>query len=199
LRHCFAQTPFAYLKLSKGATLSDVKGSNKNDVSQINLTRFDKTLFERLKSQAESSDRRRAHFNVHATYQDVVQRLFIAMMPDSYVRPHRHIQPHKWEFFMVLEGELDILFFDNEREGKLVERITLKAGGDTHGVEIPPNVWHATVCHSPVVFMEVKQGPYEVNDDKGFATWSPEEGSHLVPDFLNALKCASEGEFVGLR
>lgn len=196
----FCANTFRFFKQSKGKILSDIIMSNKNqsNAHHANATRFDKTLFETLKFQAETNERRRAHFNVHKTYQDVVQRLFIAMMPDSYVRPHRHIQPHKWEFFMVLEGELDILFFDDESEGQLVERITLKAGGETSGVEIPPNVWHATVCHSPVVFMEVKQGPYKATDDKGFAPWSPEEGSHLVPQFLNALKRADEGDFVGV-
>ena len=196
----FCANTFRVFKQSKGKILSDINMSNKkqSNVHQANATRFDKTLFETLKFQAETSARRRAHFNVHKTYQDVVQRLFIAMMPDSYVRPHRHVQSHKWEFFMVLEGQLDILFFDNEKEGQLVERITLKAGGETSGVEIPPNVWHATVCNSPVVFMEVKQGPYEATDDKGFAPWSPEEGSHLVPQFLNALKRAEEGDLVGV-
>ena len=155
---------------------------------------FDKALFSDLKQKAAESPRRRANFNVHKSYTDMVQRLFIAMMPDSYVRPHRHVQAHKWEFFMVMEGELDILFFNDE--GVVTERVTLAANGETSGIEIPPNTWHATVCSSPVVFMEVKQGPYEVTDDKGFANWSPEEGSELVPRFLASLKQAKVGSEV---
>ena len=155
---------------------------------------FDKALFETLKQSAEESPRRRANLNVHKSYTDMVQRLFIAMMPDSYVRPHRHVQSHKWEFFMVVEGELDILFFSDD--GDVENRVTLTAGGETSGIEIPPNTWHATVCHSPVVFMEVKQGPYEVTDDKSFASWSPEEGSDQVPNFLASLKQAAVGDSV---
>lgn len=156
-----------------------------------NIKYFDKGLFSELKKTAVESPRRRANFNVHKSYTDMVQRLFIAMMPDSYVRPHRHVQPHKWEFFMVVEGELDILFFDDE--GLVKNKVTLTANGETSGIEIPPNTWHATVCHRPVVFMEVKQGPYEVTDDKGFASWSPQEGSDLVPRFLAMLKRAEVG------
>ena len=44
--------------------------------------------------------------------------------------------------------------------------------------------------------MEVKQGPYEVTDDKGFASWSPEEGSDQVPNFLASLKQAAVGDSV---
>ncbi|MBT3135678.1 WbuC family cupin fold metalloprotein [Alteromonas sp. ALT199] len=159
-----------------------------------NTKYFDKALFSELKQKAAESARRRANFNVHKSYADMVQRLFIAMMPDSYVRPHQHVQPHKWEFFMVVEGELDILFFDDE--GLVKNKVTLTANGATSGIEIPPNTWHATVCHRPVVFMEVKQGPYEVTDDKGFASWSPQEGSDLVPRFLAMLKRAEVGSEV---
>ena len=155
---------------------------------------FDKALFETLKQSAETSPRRRANFNVHKSYTDMVQRLFIAMMADSYVRPHRHVQSHKWEFFMVVEGELDILFFSED--GDVENRVTLTASGETSGIEIPPNTWHATVCHSPVVFMEVKEGPYEAVDDKGFASWSPEEGNDQVPNFLASLKQAAVGDSV---
>ena len=144
-----------------------------------------------LKESAKASPRRRANHNVHKSYEDLVQRLFIAMEPDSYVRPHRHTQQHKWEFFMAVEGSIDLLFFDDN--AVLTKRITLSAGGDCVGVEIPPNVWHATVCFEPVVFMEVKQGPYEVMDDKGFASWAPEEGDVAVAPFLEKLKKAELG------
>lgn len=160
------------------------------------LKRFDKRTFEALLENAAKSERRRANLNVHNSYEDVVQRLFIAMMPDSYVRPHRHCQKHKWEFFMVLEGELDLIFFDDK--GTVSERLTLSSNGDCSGVEIPPNVWHATVCHAPVVFMEVKQGPYEVTDDKGFAAWAPTEGSNDVSTFLASLKTATVGQNMAL-
>ena len=156
-----------------------------------NVHLFDRAAFATLKNEAAISPRKRANLNVHQSYDDIVQRLFIAMLPDSYVRPHQHIQRHKWEFFMVVEGALDLLFFDEH--GAVTNRITLEAGGECTGLEIPPHTWHATVCFEPVVFMEVKQGPYDVTEDKGFAPWSPEEGSAEVPAFLAKLKSANIG------
>lgn len=147
---------------------------------------FDLELLSELRAQAEASPRRRAHHNVHEDYQQPVQRLFVCMLPDSYVRPHRHSQPYKWEFFMVVDGCLELLFFDDE--GTLTERMALGPGSDCFGVEIPPNTWHATVCNAPVTFVEVKQGPYEVTDDKDFASWAPAEGDEGVPEFLQQMK-----------
>ena len=62
--------------------------------------------FQQLQGQAEDSGRRRAHMNVHETLDANVQRLFIATEPDTYIRPHRHSEEHKWEFFTVLSGEM---------------------------------------------------------------------------------------------
>lgn len=156
-----------------------------------NIKLVDGALLDKLKCDAAASPRKRANVNLHQHYDDLVQRLFIAMLPDSYVRPHRHIQGHKWEFFMVVEGSVDILFFDDS--ATVTRRVTLVAGSNCIGLEIPPNVWHATVCFEPVVFMEVKQGPYDVTGDKGFADWSPAEGEESVAHFLTLLKSAESG------
>lgn len=153
---------------------------------------FDQEFLSELRAQAEASPRRRSHHNVHEDYKQAVQRLFVCMLPDSYVRPHRHSQSHKWEFFMVVDGCLELLFFDDE--GTLTDRMALGPGSDTLGVEIPPNTWHATVCNAPVTFVEVKQGPYEVTDDKDFAAWAPAEGDDEVPEFLLKLKSLRPGQ-----
>lgn len=156
------------------------------------MKRFTKQFTDELTQRAQDSARRRAHHNVHEDYAQPVQRLFVSMLPDSYVRPHRHTSPTKWEFFLVVAGTLDILLFDEQ--GVLTERIALTAGGDTFGLEIPPNTWHCTVCDAPVTFVEVKQGPYEVMDDKDFASWAPPEGEPEVPSALHALKRLQTGQ-----
>ena len=156
------------------------------------VKQFDKQTFDALLDKAAQSERRRANLNVHGSYDDLVQRLFIAMLPDSYVRPHSHTQTHKWEFFMAVEGKLTLILFDDN--GTVTKRVVLDAAEDCRGLEIPPNVWHATVCEAPVVFMEVKQGPYEVTDDKGFAPWAPPEGREDVPLFLQHLKTVKVGQ-----
>lgn len=153
---------------------------------------FNDDFINPLLAAAKSSPRRRANHNLHSSYDEAVQRLFIAMYPDSYVPVHRHSQPNKWEFFMMVRGELDILIFTEQ--GTLISRQTLSANGPCNGVEIPPNTWHCTVCSDPVVFAEVKQGPYQVTSDKDFASWCPPENSPDVPAFLQKIKALKVGD-----
>lgn len=154
--------------------------------------RFDRDFTSELLVKAENSERRRAHFNVHENYDEPVQRLYAGMMPDSYVRPHRHTDPSKWEFFMVVQGSITLLLFDET--ATVTDRIALTAGGDCFSVQIPPGTWHATCCNEPVVFFEVKQGPYRVEEDKNFADWAPDEGEPEVSAFLSTLKNCKVGQ-----
>ncbi|MEW9799533.1 WbuC family cupin fold metalloprotein [Alteromonas sp. CYL-A6] len=160
------------------------------------IGKFDQAFFEAMISKAQNSPRRRTHHNVHESYDDPVQRLFVAMLPDSYVRPHRHTLATKWEFFMVVRGEIDVILFDEN--GTVTDKITLTAGddGQCNSLQIPPGTWHATVCRAPVVFFEVKQGPYLPEDDKNFATWAPAEGDASVSAFLSALKTSGIGDSI---
>lgn len=156
------------------------------------IKKIDKALFAELAKQAEQSPRKRANRNFHADYSAPVQRLFITMQPGSYVRPHQHVEKNKWEFFLVLSGCLLFILYD--QKGLIIDKIKLSADLDTQGIEIPPNCWHSTIALTESCFLEVKEGPYSVMTDKGFADWSPEEGSHEVADFINYLCHAEVGD-----
>lgn len=95
---------------------------------------------------------------------------------------------------MVVEGELDILFFSDD--GDVENRVMLMVCGEISGIEIFFNIWYVMVCYSLVVFMEVKQGFYEVIDDKGFVSWFFEEGNDQVFNFLVLLKKVVVGDSV---
>ncbi|WP_111976487.1 WbuC family cupin fold metalloprotein [Algibacillus agarilyticus] len=161
------------------------------------MQHFDNDFFANLVNTAQASERRRSNVNIHDDYQSPVQRLFIAMEPDSYVRPHKHIESNKWEFFFVVKGSLLFLMYDDK--GVVTERITLSAEGDQQGLEIPPNVWHSTIALSAgTVFFEVKEGPYTVTTDKGFANWAPAEGDSTVPAFIQHLSLLNMGDDASL-
>jgi len=156
---------------------------------------FDKAWFAELDQKAQQSPRKRSNVNVHNHYDDPVQRLFITLYPNSYVRPHRHSQTDKWEFFLMISGEVDFLLFDDQ--GVCIERIRLSAQGECRGLEIPPNVWHAVVpCEQAATFFEVKNGPYQVLDDKDFAYWAPAEHEPGAAEFVMALSKVKVGEMV---
>jgi cupin fold WbuC family metalloprotein len=150
------------------------------------------TDLAQLAGKAAGSERRRAHLNMHDTLEAPVQRLFIAVEPDSYMRPHRHPQSNKWEMFVLLNGEIDLLVFADD--GTLKQRETLSANA-LRAVEIPPNTWHAYVCRQPgTVVLEVKEGPYIPTPAEDFAPWSPAEGEEGAPSYLNWMRNAQRGE-----
>ncbi len=140
------------------------------------------TALHQLTLKAASVDRQRAHLNVHDTLDASVQRLFIATEPGTYMRPHRHVEAHKWEFFLVLAGEIDLLIFDDA--GEIQQRVVMSPI-TTRAVEIPPNTWHAYVCkQSATVALEIKEGAYLPTPAADFAPWSPAENTPEAPAYL---------------
>ena len=65
--------------------------------------------FDTFSNNAKLAPRQRSHHNLHEQLDANVQRLFISTEPDTYMRPHRHSESHKWELFLVLKGQLDLL------------------------------------------------------------------------------------------
>ena len=154
---------------------------------------FNKAMLNELSLQAKNSPRLRSNRNVHSSLEDTVQRLFIAMEPGSYVRPHRHSESEKWEFFMMVRGKIAMLIFDEE--GLITRRIELTPTTGQHGLEIPPNTWHTVVAlETNTVFFEVKQGPYTPLAEKDLATWAPKEGLETSKAFIQWFAQAQEGE-----
>ena len=154
---------------------------------------FDQEMLDGLTAKAKVSTRLRANHNVHVDLDAPVQRLFIAIEPGSYVRPHRHPEMEKWEFFMVVRGRIAALLFD--AEGKVLQREVLTPEGPVHGFEIPPATWHCVAAlESGSVFFEVKQGPYVSLSDKDFAAWAPQEGEPGAAEFVQWLTVAEPGD-----
>ncbi len=139
-----------------------------------------------LTLKAAESSRRRLNLNLHESGEALVQRLFLAIEPDSYIRPHRHPQAHKWELFVLLAGEIDLLIFNDE--GKIVRRENLTALA-TRAVELPPNTWHSYVSYVPgALAIEIKEGAFIPSTADDFAPWSPAEGTPEAHDFLRWMK-----------
>jgi len=150
------------------------------------LKKYSTDRLNELVATAQGSDRLRTNLNIHESPDADVQRLFLAFEPDTYIRPHRHPQAHKWELFIVLEGELDLLLFNDSAE--LVERITLSAVA-TRVVEIPPNTWHSYISKkSGTLALEIKQGAYLPSPEEDFLSMSPAENTEAAATYLNWMK-----------
>lgn len=138
-------------------------------------------------SMAKKSERKRKNFNFHEHENDLLQRMLNALEPETYVRPHKHENPDKREVFIVLRGKLAFFIFDDMGNIKTIE--ILEADSENFGIEIEAGVWHTLVSlQTGTVIYEIKDGPYNPENDKNFAEWSPEEFSDKAQQYLEKLK-----------
>ena len=145
-------------------------------------------LFERVLGQAQSSPRRRMNFNFHATLDENPSRLLNVLLRGTYIRPHRHSDPPKAESFVVLEGRIGVLVFDDT--GRIEQRHALGREDAALGIDIAPGIWHTAVALSEhAICFEVKPGPYVQAVDKEFAPWAPREGDPGCTAYLETLVC----------
>jgi cupin fold WbuC family metalloprotein len=138
-----------------------------------------------LMQQAANSPRKRAIFRLHE-HEEPIQRMVNALMPGTYVAPHKHENPDKVELFSILVGRIACVQF-SER-GEVDQVIVLDAEGDTRVVDIPPRVYHALVALAPSAALEIIQGPYEAATHKKFAPFAPPEDSPEATAYLRELE-----------
>jgi cupin fold WbuC family metalloprotein len=135
---------------------------------------------------SRSNPRRRVIQPFHRSQSATLQRMFNAVQPDSYIPPHRHLDPPKAESWIVLRGAL--AFFTFDEQGAISECLEIRAGGEIFGVDLEPGVYHTFFALEPdTVVYEVKDGPYSPATDKAFAEWAPGEGTPEAGDYLAKL------------
>lgn len=131
--------------------------------------------------------RRRIILPFHQGPDDQLQRMLNAIQPDSYIRPHRHLDPPKSETVLILRGKLLCLVFDDS--GVATAAFILRPGGDPFGFDCQAGIYHTFIAMAPdTVFFEVKPGPYEPASDKDFAAWAPPEDSPAAAAYLETLR-----------
>jgi cupin fold WbuC family metalloprotein len=151
---------------------------------------FDTQYLNDLTGQAKSSPRLRQHRNIHQSYQDACQRLFNAIEPDSYIRPHRHASEPREELLIAIRGSMALITFDDQGSVTGI----LRFGSEKHGTdlaagaEVASSTWHTVVALEPgCVLLEVKAGPFDPNQPKDLALWAPDEGSAMAQGYLQRL------------
>lgn len=137
---------------------------------------IDQALLEAVAGQARAVPRRRSNHNFHGAAEDPGHRLLNAVEPDSYVPPHRHLDPAKGETLVVLRGAFGLVLFDDA--GVPRAQLRLEAGGPALGVDLPPGTWHTVISlESGSVFLEAKAGPFRPLEAAERAPWAPAEGA----------------------
>lgn len=148
------------------------------------------TVLDELTAKAAASPRGRAHYTIHASDRDPVQRFFVAANRGSYFRPHRHHT--RSELALVVRGSFTLLTFDDH--GVVTGRYVVGADSGNLAYEAPERTWHTLFADADgSAFLEVKEGPYDPATAVEFASWAPSEGDPAVPRFLEWLRSAQPG------
>lgn len=156
---------------------------------------FSAQYLDDLVQQADAVPRRRLHRNIHTDYADPCQRLFNAIGPDSYLRPHRHGPTQGAETMIAVRGLMALVVFNNDGA---IEQVQLFGAGPhtanpnvAVGTETPPGKWHTVVSlESGSILLEIKAGPFNPGSPKFPAPWAPEEGSPDGKAYLENLSAA---------
>lgn len=140
---------------------------------------------ERLCETARTTPRLRKNLNLHTSETSACQRLFNAVEPDSYIQPHRHLEPEKDETLVLVRGRLGLVTFDDT--GAVTGSALLDR--ETVAVDIPHGLYHtALALESGTVFFEAKAGPYRPLTENEKAGFAPGEGEPGAPLYLERLR-----------
>jgi cupin fold WbuC family metalloprotein len=154
---------------------------------------LDQPLFTTLLVDAAQNPRRRSARVLHQSYAEPVQRMLVAMQPDSYVQPHQHTDPNQWELFVILQGQADFLVFS--ATGQLLQKHRLAVGQSCCGLELSPGQFHSVIAvDGPVVFLEVKQGPFDPTAPRSYGSFAPAETEPHAGAFLQQMRLAKVGD-----
>jgi cupin fold WbuC family metalloprotein len=144
-------------------------------------------LAEQALSASRGSERKRMILPFHKSHADTLHRMFNALQPGTYVRPHRHLSVPKAEVFLVLRGAVEVVVFHDD--GRVRDCFALRAGGPAFGLDLAPGLFHSfLVREADTLLYEVKAGPFSESTQQDFAAWAPQEGSPEVPAYLAALE-----------
>ena len=147
----------------------------------------DDALLDTLCIEAASSARRRKNRNFHGSEDARCNRLLNAVEPDSYIPPHRHLDPEKDETIILLRGRLGMLVFSDNGEVVLQRELAGELGA--YGADIPHGTYHTVLSLEPgTVFFEAKAGPYVHNTEAERALWAPREGEADASGYLASLR-----------
>jgi cupin fold WbuC family metalloprotein len=140
-----------------------------------------------LKDAAKISIRQRSRICTHSGPNDLIHEMFIGITSKSYIRPHKHLT--KTESFYVIEGEVDVVMFDDF--GNIVAVTQLAEAGREKNSYFKMNehLFHTLVLRSECLILhEVTNGPF-ISDESLLASFSPPEDAKFEAiKYLSDLK-----------
>ncbi len=126
-----------------------------------------------LKRRALGNPRRRIRVCAHPDTADPLHEMLIVHTEGAYIRPHKHLG--KSESVHVLEGEADVVLFDDEGEIDTHIPIGPYDSDRRFFFRIDEPAFHTLLIASEFLVMhEVTNGPF-LREQTVFAPWAPDE------------------------
>jgi len=149
---------------------------------------IDAKLIKAKAAHAAESKRKREIHILHTGDEDTLQRMLNSVQPGSYIAPHRHTATPKAESFIVLQGSIAFVIFDDgPKHDEQAWLIDPKKG--ISGIDCREGLWHCFFALEPdTVIFEVKPGPFDCATDKEFATFAPHENDDQAVRFLATME-----------
>jgi cupin fold WbuC family metalloprotein len=139
----------------------------------------------RLRERSLHNERRRARLCAHLTLTDPIHEMVISLARGTYIRPHRHVG--KTESFHMIEGELEVILFDDNGVVREVIRMGPYRSGKTFFYRLTEPCFHTVMVSSTVAILhETTNGPFNPAETE-YPAWGPVEGDPSVSSYLDQL------------
>lgn len=151
--------------------------------SDEKIVRVSADDIETLRAALTQSTRGRSRICAHRDSANTLHEMIITLSRCSYIRPHRHFG--KCESFHMIEGELDVVIFDENGQITDVVRMGPYGAGRCFFYRMADPLFHTVLVRTEtVIFHETTNGPF-VREDTEFAEWAPDEkNSEAAADFV---------------
>lgn len=146
---------------------------------------------EKLKELALQNKRRRIRLCTHNGITDKLHEMVVVHDQHCYVRPHKHSQ--NTESLLVLEGEADLVMYDEVGKVNRVIRLGPTNSGKAFYHRMPVNYYHSLIIRTNVfVFFEFTGGPF-IRSNTQFPTWAPTVDGQEAVDYISKLSLTIDG------
>ena len=138
------------------------------------IVRFGDDEVAFLKQQVQASPHGRARICAHKANEDTLHEMLIAISAESYIHPHKHVG--KSESFHIVEGNVDVVIFDDA--GGIIDVVELGTPGSGRQFfyRLSECRFHTLRIRTDVLVVhEVTNGPF-VKENTVLAPFAPLEG-----------------------
>jgi cupin fold WbuC family metalloprotein len=149
-----------------------VNNNLKPEYSQNFTFKIDKEFIKNLNDLANGNDTKRSRLLIHSNADSKIHEMLIFFRKDSYIKPHKHI--NKTESYLILEGDLDVIYFNED--GSFNNKINLKnySSGNTFFLRSENSLFHTLrIISDFVILIETTNGP-AIKDETEYANWAPD-------------------------